>query len=128
LEHIQNPHNGSLTDPSIQTALDILCQCKATDLRILLTSRWAIPTVINLYDYRLTRPNFNEFSRYIEYMGLSYSLAQRLKIYQMLKGNYQGTQLLQTLPLCQGATDLSEQLALVQRYLQAYMRTHQKKI
>lgn len=128
LEHIQNPLNGSLTDPSIQTALDILCQCKATDLRILLTSRWAIPTVIKLYDYRLTRPNFNEFSRYIEYMGLSYSLAQRLKIYQMLKGNYQGTQLLQTLPLCQGATDLSVQLALVQRYLQAYMRTHQKNL
>jgi len=122
LEQIQNPSNGSLTDPSLQTAVDILCQWKATDLRILLTSRRAIPTVINLSDYHLTRPNFNEFSRYIEYMGLSYSLVQRLKIYQMLDGNYQAAQLLQSLPVCQKTTDLYEQLLIVRRYLQAYMR------
>jgi hypothetical protein len=126
LEKILNPNQRLLTDSEVQTALEILCQSKTTELRIILTSRLAIPSVRNFDQYRLQRPNFNDFSRYLEQTGLRYSFPQRLKIYQMLEGNYQAAQLLQSLPVCQKTTNLDEQLVLVRRYLQAYQRENRK--
>ncbi len=122
LESIQNPRSGALTDESIQTTVDILYRWEAADLRILLTSRWAMPAAMHCYDYRLSHPEFSDFSRYIQYLGLPYPFLQQLKIYQRLGGNFQGVQLLQNMPLCVDATGLSKQLAIVHRYLRAYLR------
>lgn len=120
LECVQNRHNDALTDNSIKTALEILYQWKTADLRILLTSRRTIPQMTHLCNYHLTRPNFTDFSRYIQHLGLPYQFPQILKIYQVLGGHFQGVQLLQSMPLCLDTSGLTQQLAIVRRYLQAY--------
>jgi hypothetical protein len=119
LERIQHPCSGALTDSTIQNGFDILSQWIVPDLRILITSR--IPyAAIDCHDYPLKHPRFNDFSRYIHYLGLPYQFPQILKIYQTLGGNFQGVQLLQSMPFCVDMPGLLKQLAMVRRYLQAY--------
>ena len=122
LEQIYNSPNGSLTDSSIQSNLNILHQWKTIDLRILLTSRCThFDATIYSYNYHLKRPSFNDFSRYLQHLGSPYQFPQTLKIYQALGGNFQGVQLLQSMPFCLDMPDLIKQLAIVRRYLQAYL-------
>jgi hypothetical protein len=119
LERIQHPCSGALTDSTIQNGLDILSQWIVPDLRILITSR--IPyAAIDYHNYPLKYPCFNDFSRYLHYLGLPYQFPQILKIYQTLGGNFQGVQLLQSLPFCVDMPGLLKQLAMVRRYLRAY--------
>ena len=119
LECVQHPCSGALTDSTIQNCFDILSQWIVPYLRILITSR--IPyAAIDCHDYPLKHPRFNDFSRYIHYLGLPYQFPQILKIYQTLGGNFQGVQLLQSLPFCVDMPSLLKQLAMVRRYLQAY--------
>ena len=119
LERIQHPCSGALTDSTIQNCLDILFQWIVPDLRILITSR--IPyAAIDCHTYLLKHPRFNDFSRYIHYLGLPYQFPQILKIYQTLGGNFQGVQLLQSMPFCVNMPSLLRQLAIVLRYLRAY--------
>lgn len=127
LERFQNPQTLALTDDSIQTNLEILSQWNPVDLRILVTSRWTIPVQIATYfsDYRLVQPNFADFSRYLQHLGLPYPYPQQWQIYQILAGNFQGVKLLQSMPFCLEAKNLMKQLAIVRRYLQAYLRNHQ---
>jgi len=122
LERLQNPDDGGGTDNTLQNTLDILSQWETPQLRILLTARWAIPQSTDYHNYLLNRPNFNDFSRYLENQGLHYFLPERLQIYQTLGGNFQGIQLLQSLSPSQDAITLKKQLILVRRYLQAYLR------
>ena len=119
LEHIQHPCSNTLTDSNIQNCLDILSQWIVPNLRILITSR--IPyAAIDYYNYPLKHPHFNDFSRYLRYLGLPYQYPQILKIYQTLGGNFQGVQLLQSMPFCVEIPRLLKQLVMVRRYLQAY--------
>jgi hypothetical protein len=123
LERIQHPCSGALTESTIQNGLDILSQWSVPDLRILITSR--IPyAAIDYHDYPLKHPRFNDFSRYLHYLGLPYHFPQILKIYQTLGGNFQGVQLLQSLPFCADMSGLIKQLAMVRRYLRAYQTSH----
>ncbi|OQY43668.1 MAG: hypothetical protein DRR08_29395 [Candidatus Parabeggiatoa sp. nov. 2] len=122
LECVQNPRSGALTDESLQIALEMLSRWEAADLRILLTCRWDIPQATDFYDYRLKCPNFSDFSRYLQHLGLSYPFPQLLTIYKRLGGNFQAVQLLQSMPPCLDAPGLNKQLAIVRRYLQAYQR------
>ncbi len=122
LERLQNPDDGCFTDKTLQNTLDILSQWETPQLRILVTTRRAIPQITDYPNYLLNRPNFSDFSRYLENQGLHYPLPERLPIYQILSGNFQGIQLLQSLSPSQDATILKKQLILVRRYLQAYLR------
>ncbi|MDM8562551.1 CHAT domain-containing protein [Candidatus Marithioploca araucensis] len=114
LERFQNPQNGVLSDKTLQGSLDILC--KMPDLRMVITSRMPY-TALHFHNYHLKRPHFNDFSRYLHYLGLPYQFPQRLKIYQTLGGHFQGVQLLQSMPLCLEMPGLCKQLAIVRRYL-----------
>ncbi|MCK5524074.1 MAG: CHAT domain-containing protein [Thiomargarita sp.] len=116
LERFQNPQNGVLSDQTLQDCLNILCQMP--DLRIVITSRMPY-TALHFHNYHLQRPHFNDFSRYLHYLGLPYQFPQRLKIYQTLGGNFQGVQLLQSMPFCLEMPSLCKQLAIVRRYLWA---------
>jgi len=116
LERFQNPQNGVLNDKTLQDCLNILCQI--ADLRIVITSRMPY-TALHFHNYPLQRPHFNDFSRYLHYLGLPYQFPQRLKIYQTLGGHFQGVQLLQSMPLCLELPSLCKQLAIVRRYLMA---------
>jgi hypothetical protein len=120
LERIQHPCSGALTDSTIQNGLDILSQWIVPDLRLLITSRIPYAAAIDCHDYPLKHPCFNDFSRYLHYLGLPYQFPQILKIYQTLGGNFQGVQLLQSLPFCVDMPGLLKQLAMVRRYLRAY--------
>jgi hypothetical protein len=126
LERVQNPRTGALTDESLQIALEMLSRWEAADLRILLTSRSDIQKATDFYDYRLKCPNFRDFSRYLQHLGLSYPFPQLLTIYKKLGGNFQAVQLLQSLPPCLDAPGLNKQLAIVRRYLQAYAYGNEK--
>ncbi len=116
LERFQNPQNGVLNDKTLQDGLNILCQMP--DLRIVITSRMPY-TALHFHNHPLQRPHFNDFSRYLHYLGLPYQFPQRLKIYQTLGGHFQGVQLLQSMPLCLELPGLCKQLAIVRRYLMA---------
>jgi hypothetical protein len=121
LEKRQNPHNHLFTDITLQTILETLSEYQNENLRILLTSRWTIPQSLDFYDYRILQPKFHDFSRYLKQLGLNYDFSERLKIYHSLGGNFQGVQLLQSLPTYDDTTHLNKNLAMVQRYLSAYL-------
>jgi len=88
-------------------------------LRILLTSRYSVPPEWNFYDYYLTRPCYQDFLSYTQQLGLPHSSLQIRLIYEVLNGNFQGVQLLHSLPVCTTGIGFRKQLALVKRYLQA---------
>ena len=118
LERIQNP--SDVIDNSIQSSLNILHQWKAIDLRILITTRCThFDATISFYNYHLKRSSFNDFSRYLQHLGSPYQFPQTLKIYQALGGNFQGVQLLESMPF--DIHGLVKQLAIVRRYLRAYL-------
>jgi CHAT domain len=121
LDCIRNPDNGSLLDTALHDSLNILQDWNNPQLRIILTARQPVNTKLPIDNYYLSRPDFKDFSHAIQQLGLNYTFAERLKTYQVLGGNFQGIQLLQSLP--QLTTDLTTQLAIVHRYLQAYQRS-----
>ena len=122
LEWSQNPRNGVLTDESIQTSLDILIRKKKSDnLRIVLTSRWKIPS-LDFEDYYLTCSSFNDYFRCIQHFGLPYSPSQAFFIYKKLHGNCHGLQLLKSMPVAVETRELIKQVEVVRRYLEAYQR------
>ncbi|MDM8564935.1 CHAT domain-containing protein [Candidatus Halobeggiatoa sp. HSG11] len=90
--------------------------------RVILTSRYKIPTLSYFYTYQLNKPYFHDFSRYVHYLNLPYEFPQILRIYQMLGGNFRAVQLLQNLPVYLDKTSLDKQLKIIQRYLQAELR------
>jgi hypothetical protein len=122
LEQLYNPEIHTLNDKVLEQTLEILSEWETPQLRILVTSRQAIPQCATYHHDILTRPNFNDFSRYLINQGLDYPLPERLDIYNILGGNFQGIQLLQSLSPSQDAKKLKKQLILVRRYLQAYLR------
>jgi hypothetical protein len=122
LEHLQNSRTHQLTDTILQAILEKLSAWQNDKLRILLTSRWKIPQTLDFYDYRISSPKLNDFARYLKQLGLDYADSEVLKIYHSLGGNFQGGQLLQNLPSSHETKHLNKKLAIVQRYLYAYLR------
>ena len=121
LDNIRDHNNGSLIDASLNNSLNILQDWNNPKLRIIMTARQPINTTLPVDNYQLSRPDFKDFSYAVQQFGLNYTFAERLKTYQVLGGNFQGIQLLQSIsPL---TTDLTTQLAIVHRYLQAYQRS-----
>lgn len=121
LDGLRDPDNGTLLDTSINDVLTILQRWNNPQLRLILTARQPVNTTLPLDNYQLNRPDFQDFSHAFQQLGLNYTFAERLKTYQVLGGSFQGIQLLQSLP--QLTTDLTTQLAIVHRYLQAYQRS-----
>jgi CHAT domain-containing protein len=121
LDGFRDPDNGTLLDTSINDSLTILQRWNNPQLRLILTVRQPINTTLFFDNYQLNRPDFQDFSHAFQQLGLNYTFAERLKTYQVLGGSFQGIQLLQSLPLL--TTDLTTQLAIVHRYLQAYQRS-----
>jgi hypothetical protein len=122
LDCIRDPDNGTILDTSLNDSLTILQRWNNPQLRIVFTARQLINTTLPIDNYHLNRPDFKDFSHALQQLGLNYTFAERLKTYQVLGGSFQGIQLLQSLP--QLTTDLTTQLAIVHRYLQAYQRSY----
>lgn len=112
--------SGTLMDTTLNDSLTILQRWNNPKLRLILTARQPINATLPLDNYHLNRPDFSDFSHALQQLGLNYTFAEKLKTYQVLGGSFQGIQLLQSLP--QSTTDLTTQLAIVHRYLQAYQR------
>ncbi len=89
---------------------------------ILMTSyeRFSIST--NCYQYNLTKLDFEDFVRYIHYLGLPYENLQLRLLYEFSAGNFKAVQLLQTMPIQKVSKEFMQQLILIKRYLQAYLR------
>jgi len=89
---------------------------------ILMTSyeRFSIPT--NCYQYNLTKLDFEDFVRYVHYLGLPYEAIQLRLLYQFSAGNFRAIQLLQTMPIQKVSKEFMQQLISIKRYLQAYLR------
>jgi uncharacterized protein (DUF2164 family) len=119
LEWVQHLHTGILRDEALPSVLHRWHE--SAKIRVLLTSRQVVPNMPSLEVYTLQRPDFDDFSHYIQAQGWNYSFAEILKIYQILGGNFQGVQLLQSLPI-NNASSLADKLAIAHRYLQAYLR------
>ncbi len=91
-----------------------------SELPVLAVSRHKPPP--GWIGFELPAPTETEFVRYAQYQGLAYPDLQLRLIYKMLQGNYQGLQLLQSLPFTTQANILRQQLCVIQRYLKAYKR------
>lgn len=107
-------------EEDVLECLKRLCYGQSEHLRLLVTSRNKIPHMEFFHDYDLAPPDYHDFSRYLEYLGLSYPEKMKRFIYDVLEGNFQGVQLLQSFPV--HAEKLPKQLNIVKRYLQAYWR------
>jgi hypothetical protein len=115
----QHPRTGQFNDPSLLAALTYFSQQPQTGAwRLLLTSRYPLDQLFAYEKYHLQRPNFTDFSRYLQYLGFNPALTPFRKIYQILGGNFQGAQLLRSLP---DSENIEQQLRLAYRYLQAYL-------
>ena len=121
LDSILDSDSGIFLDTFLNDSLTILQHWDNPQLRIVITARQPINTTLPIDNYHLDRPNFKDFSHAFQQLGLNYTFAERLKTYQVLGGSFQGIQLLQSLP--QLTADLTTQLAIVHRYLQAYQRS-----
>ncbi len=117
LEKIQNPQSNTTMINNLM--IYYLNRVQVTNLKILMTSRYPIPQLLNYDDYLLTQPQYSDFQRYVHYLGLPYSCSQIKLIYQAIHGNFKGLQLLQNLSPIIESKKILEKLAIVQRYLKA---------
>jgi hypothetical protein len=92
------------------------------NLRILITSSDRLIISTNCYHYSLTKIAFEDFVRYIRYIGLPYQIVQIRLLYKLLAGNFKAIQLLQTMPIQTVNKKFMQQLLSIKRYLQAYLR------
>jgi hypothetical protein len=122
---------GEMNRAEDNTWFESLCR-GGDNLRVLLTSRVTVPLgqknslyrhLKDFYDYSLTPPDYNDFWRYTQHLGLPHPSLQIRLMYKVLKGNFKGVQLLQSLPLCTEGVGFRKQLAIVQRYLDAIFRS-----
>lgn len=90
--------------------------------RVLMTSRNPFTAITSCYHHHVSKLDFEDFARYLYYLGMSYESIQIRLLYRIFDGHFKAVELLQTMPIQPVGRAFMQQLKIVKRYLQAYLK------
>jgi tetratricopeptide (TPR) repeat protein len=95
LESVQDPASRTLTDMELKIWIDAACALQAEGLRVVLTSRWALPDW-SFAEQQLVKPVWRDFLAVVQQMKWSQNILGNYvllhRIYEVLGGNFRAVE------------------------------------
>jgi len=95
LESVQDPATRTLTDAELKAWIDAACALQQEGLRVVLTSRWALPDW-PFSEQSLAKPVWRDFLAVVQQMHFPYELLENYdrlrRIYAVLGGNFRAVE------------------------------------